>query len=182
MGSSWGAALAVRLAARHQSRVDRVTLLDGGYAALQDYPDEAVAGGEPPEAVYESLRTYLDFMRSDDPDFWNPDIEAAVVDMVREERPGGAVAPCLSQANSLECLRTMWEYRPLTDAPALQAPVHVVAALSPKESGAIHAFKRQQAAEFAQSVRQGHVTVMADTDHLIMLDRPAELARILMMP
>jgi pimeloyl-ACP methyl ester carboxylesterase len=185
VGSSWGAAVAVRLAARHPSRVDRVTLLDGGYSALQDQPEliwEALAAAEPPDAAYESLQIFLDFMRSDDPDLWNADIEAAVADMVREERPGGAVTPCLSKAHSLECLRTLWEYRPLSDAPALQAPVHVIAALTRKEPPAIHVFKQQQAAEFASSLRDGRVTVMPDTDHLIMLDRPAELARMLTMP
>jgi|GEM_PF-4004707 len=102
--SSWAGSLGVRFAAKYPERVGRLFLIDGGYFAEQSVPNanwEAMLGGDLPEEALNGFAEYFDFVRADDPQFWNEDIEAAVTDQVRLDASSGRLVPYHGRYRSL---------------------------------------------------------------------------------
>jgi pimeloyl-ACP methyl ester carboxylesterase len=124
VGHSWGAGVALELAARHPRAVIGAVLVDGGIDTLRAEMDWATAkqrlappplAGMPVEEFRRMIRTFLgDAMKI------TPQVERIVLSVMSVDRDG-RIKPRLSRANHFRILRAIW----LHDADASLARLSV---------------------------------------------------------
>jgi pimeloyl-ACP methyl ester carboxylesterase len=109
VGHSWGANVALELAARHPRRVSGAILLDGGFSSMRDRFDWRTAkrvlsppafGGIPVEAFVSGIPEHTGLERT-------PEIENVVLSLVRVDGRG-RVHPRLARSNHLKILHALW--------------------------------------------------------------------------
>ncbi len=135
-GHSWGAHVALRLAAERPSLVSALALVEGGWA------DPAVVYGswEVFSAVVRSvtapsafgdggltLDRMREYLRVRHPDWSAEAVEAAVLSL--RVGPEGALAPPLSAEQRTEILRSLWDEPPASWYPAITVPTLVMPAV-----------------------------------------------------
>jgi pimeloyl-ACP methyl ester carboxylesterase len=184
-GHSWGANVALELAASHPERVSALLLIDGGFGMLRQRPgatwEQISRDLAPPDYAGTPAETFLGWMRANNSN-WRPELAEIALNIV-ELRPDGTVGPRLSRANHMKILRAMWDEEPEAVYPAVRAPVlYVLAEPSATDGRGLEfaALKRQGIARATELLRQSpQVTVewMAETIHDIPLQRPEELAQ-----
>jgi len=183
-GHSWGANVALELAAAHPQRVAALALVDGGFGMLRQRPgatwEEVSRNLAPPQFAGTPTETYLGWMRSSIPR-WRPELSDIALNIV-ELRPDGTVGPRLARANHMRILRAMWDEDPDAIFGAIQAPVLYVLAepAQPDErQDAFLAVKRrgiESARQLMAHARRVEVQWLAETIHDIPLQRPEALA------
>jgi pimeloyl-ACP methyl ester carboxylesterase len=113
VGHSWGAMVALELAALHPRSVRGVVLVDGGVFRMRDNFDswaEAKRALAPPLLKGMSLETFRSWIGR----FWDgavevtPEIEAIVLSVMRV-RADGTIAPRLRRASHFKILHAIWE-------------------------------------------------------------------------
>ncbi|HWL91163.1 MAG TPA: alpha/beta hydrolase, partial [Actinomycetota bacterium] len=111
VGHSWGAMVALELAARHPRAVRGVVLVDGGIGSLRETMDWATAKeqlapphltGMPAEEFRRMIRTFLG-----DAVEITPEIEEIVLSVMHVDKRG-RIRPRLSRANHFRILRAIW--------------------------------------------------------------------------
>jgi pimeloyl-ACP methyl ester carboxylesterase len=188
-GHSWGANVALELAARHPDRVTALLLVDGGFGMLRERPgatwEQISRDLAPPRFAGTPRETFLGWVRQSIPNA-GPAVEEIELNIV-ELRPDDTVAPRLSFEHHMRILRAMWD----EDADALFGKVRAptlyalaeglrpeVEAVAAAEDGFLAAKRR--GAELAHQRMSAAPTVevlwMADTVHDIPLQRPDALA------
>jgi pimeloyl-ACP methyl ester carboxylesterase len=183
-GHSWGANVALELAAAHPDRVAVLLLVDGGFGMLRQRPDatwERISRElAPPDFAGTPRETFLGWVRSGNPN-WRSELEDIHLNIV-ELRPDDTVGPRLARANHMKILRAMYDEDPAALYHAIQAPVlYVLAAPShaDERSDGFLAAKRRgivEAQHLLQHSPRVEVEWMADTIHDIPLQRPEALA------
>jgi pimeloyl-ACP methyl ester carboxylesterase len=131
VGHSWGAMVALELAARHPRAVGGAVLVDGGISALRETMDWATAkqqlapphlAGMPVEEFRRMIRTFLgDVVEI------TPEIEEIVLSVMHVDRRS-RIRPRLSRANHLRILRAIWLQDPDADLERLSVPTLAVLA------------------------------------------------------
>lgn len=183
VGHSWGANVALELAAAHPQRVAALALVDGGFGMLRQRPgatwEQISRDLAPPDFAGTPSETYLGWMRSSIPG-WRPGLEDSVLNIV-ELRPDGTVGPRLSRANHMRILRAMWDEDPQAIYARVQAPVLYVLAepARDKVSDTFYQAKRRgiaAAQQMLSATPRMEVEWMADTVHDIPLQRPEALS------
>ncbi|WP_128896333.1 alpha/beta fold hydrolase [Longirhabdus pacifica] len=177
VASSWGADLAVKFSSMYPQYVEHLVLLDGGYHPVSKVPGlqwEMLEQQEFPEEALQDLSSFFTFMKSDDPDLWNEDIEHAVRDQVNI-REDGKVTFKLKREAQIACLKTMWDFDPFDAENTLKVPTTVVVAMNKNESSEMRDFKLKQSHAFCNKNNAKEV-ILENTDHLIMLDSPQKVA------
>jgi pimeloyl-ACP methyl ester carboxylesterase len=110
-GHSWGAMVAIELAARHPRSVDGAVLVDGGISSLRETMDWATVkerlapphlAGMPVDEFRAMIRTFL----GEDIEI-TPQIEEIVLSVMHVDRRG-RIRPRLSRANHFRILRAIW--------------------------------------------------------------------------
>lgn len=183
-GHSWGANVALELAAAHPGRVAALALVDGGFGMLRQRP------GATWERVREELappyyegtprETYLGWMRSSIPE-WRPELDDMVLNIV-QLHDDGTIGPRLARANHMKILRAMWDEDPDAIYSAIRCPVLYVLAEpsgASEETDGFLAAKRngiEAARRRLVSAPRVEVEWMPDTIHDIPLQRPEALA------
>lgn len=187
-GHSWGANVALELAARHPDRVDALLLVDGGFGMLRERPgatwEQVSRDLAPPRFAGTPRETFTGWIRQGIPGA-GPEVEAIELRIV-ELRPDDTVGPRLSFENHMKILRAMWDQDAAALFPAVRAPTRYILAegagvggaspaaedgfLAAKRRGAAHARERMAAAPTVE------VIWMPDTVHDIPLQRPTDLA------
>ncbi|HJQ72065.1 MAG TPA: alpha/beta hydrolase, partial [Actinomycetota bacterium] len=131
VGHSWGASVALELAAGHPRSVGGLVLVDGGLGALRDAMDWATVkevlapprlAGMPVEEFRGSIRTFL----GDGVDI-TPQIEDIALSLMRVDRQG-RIRPHLSRANHFRILRAIWLRHPDEALARLSVPTLAVLA------------------------------------------------------
>ena len=131
VGHSWGASVALELAAGHPRSVGGLVLVDGGLGALRDAMDWATVkevlapprlAGMPVEEFRGSIGTFL----GDEVDI-TPQIEDIVLSVMRVDRRG-RIRPRLSRANHFRILRAIWLRHPDEALARLSVPTLAVLA------------------------------------------------------
>lgn len=131
IGHSWGAMVALELAARHPRVVGGAVLVDGGIGSLRGEMDWATAkqrlapphlAGMPVEEFRRMIRTFL----SDAVEV-TPQIEEIVLSVMAVARDG-RIKPRLSRANHFRILRAIWLHDP--DAALARLSVSTLAILA----------------------------------------------------
>ncbi len=130
-GHSWGAMVALELAARHPRAVGGAVLVDGGIGTLRGEMDWATAkkrlapphlAGMPVEEFRRMIRTFLG-----DAVEITPEIEEVVLSVMNVDRRG-RIKPRLSRANHFRILRAIWLHDP--DAALARLSVATLAVLA----------------------------------------------------
>ena len=186
-GHSWGANVALELAARQPERVAALLLVDGGFGMLRERPgatwEQISRDLAPPRFTGTPRETFLGWVRSGIPNA-GPEIERIELNIV-ELRSDDTVAPRLSFERHMAILRAMWDEDADQLYAAIRAPTLYVLAeglradTDAEREDSFLAAKRRGAA-LAQSRMTGAPSVevvwMPDTIHDIPLQRPAALA------
>ena len=130
-GHGFGAMVAAEAALALGDRCAGVVLVDGGWEALEASTGLDVEGfqrglDEPPE-VLRSMSAFLADRAGFDPGSWDADQEQAARATIVETHAGRVVP--VTRPHVLEaCVRTMFDYDPLSTVPVIEAPVAVLVA------------------------------------------------------
>ncbi|SFG33652.1 alpha/beta fold hydrolase [Sporolactobacillus nakayamae] len=179
VGHSWGASLALHFAAHYSERVKGLMLVDAGYFNYQEWPGiswESFTDFSYPEGFLNSMDHYLDLQKQDTP-FWNEDVQRAVVDQIYETEDGSLRLKCLPETElAFSC--ALWTYHPNEHAAHLKIPISLIVAESHlQENDPITTYKKRSREHFCLLAKQTHCVIMEDASHMVMLERPEELAQ-----
>lgn len=186
-GHSWGANVALELAARAPERVATLLLVDGGFGMLRERPgatwEQISRDLAPPRFAGTPRETFLGWVRQGIPNA-GPEIERIELQIV-ELRDDDTVGPRLSFERHMLILRAMWDQDPdqlfgSVRAPTLYALAEGLRADAESADGedGFLAAKRRGAGLVEQRMTNAPVVDvfwMEDTVHDIPLHRPDEL-------
>jgi pimeloyl-ACP methyl ester carboxylesterase len=190
VGHSWGGMLALEYAARYSfgARAPaKLVLVDGGFTQMDQIPgatwEQTRQRLTPPKLAGTSVESFLS-MLSHPSQKWQPHDEAvqailANFDISTDE----LIYPRLSLEHHMEILRSIWEFQTYERFGRLRCPVLIVPASPPGPLDAddqVHLELKQQGISKAHaSIKDLRVRWMEDTIHDIPLQRPTELARLI---
>ncbi len=168
-GHSWGALIALELAATWPDLVGGLAVVDGPIAPMSMFMtwDEAATRMQPPLPVYKGLDEAAGAVRDYLRDAWDGDLADFVEAGLVEE--GGAWRSTLTAPVRLEILKAMFGAQPELLLPRVEGPILVAAA------GDFRDWRERQVA-MATEIRPDAVVHWYDSAHDIPLIRPAELA------
>lgn len=178
VGHSWGAMVALELAAASPRALAGAVLVDGGVFRMRSsFPDWAAAKAAlaPPHLAGTPVGEFRAMIRT----FWaetlevTPDVEEIVLSVMRV-RGDGTIAPHLRRANHFKILRAIWDQ----DAVALHAGLQVptLAILAEGADGGFAAAKRAAVSELAAAGAPTRVAWIRGI-HDLPLQHPEALAR-----
>jgi pimeloyl-ACP methyl ester carboxylesterase len=180
VGHSWGANVALELAARHPRLVSGAILLDGGFSSMRDRFDWRTAkrvlsppafGGIPVEAFVSGIPEQTGLERT-------PEIENVVLSLVRVDGRG-RVHPRLTRSNHLKILHALWAQDTDGLLRRLRVPTLVLAART-RDVAPEHAEFTRVKAEAASRIRAIGPPVAfewIEGIHDVPLQRPEAVAR-----
>jgi pimeloyl-ACP methyl ester carboxylesterase len=138
IGHSWGATIALELAARHPRAVAGAILVDGGLGSLRDTMDwptvkEQLApprlAGMPVDVFRRMIPSFLDGAVEA-----TPQVEDIVLSVMHVDRRG-RIRPRLSRANHFRILRAIWLHDPDAALARLSVPTLAVLARGAGDPG-----------------------------------------------
>jgi len=178
VGHSWGAMVALELAARSPRSVSGVVLVDGGVFPMRSsFPDWTTAKSAlaPPHLTGTPLEEFRAMLRT----FWSetlevtPDVERTVLSLMVVRRDG-TIRPRLSRANHFKILRAIWEQDPIALHTGLRVPA--LAILAHGDDPGLAGAKRRAARELAEAGAPTRIAWMRGI-HDLPLQHPEALAR-----
>ena len=179
-GHSWGAMVALELAARHPRAIAGAVLVDGGVHRLRDEMDwpttrERLAPprltGMPLEEFRELMRTFV----AGDVEV-TPDIEAQVLSVMRVRRDG-TITPRLARSNHFRILHAIWEQDPFDLWHRSRGPLLAIVAQDPTDAQR-HDRMRNAVARVRKLRPAGPATIeWMEGIHDLPLQHPEALAR-----
>lgn len=194
VGHSWGAMVALDYAARLHSGLrspSRLVLVDGGMTQLDDAPEDS------PPPTWEAVRERLappqlkgmllpDFLEriSQGADGWKPDEQAVPIILANfDVNEDESISPRLSSDHHMQIVRAMWDFKTFDYYPKVRVPVMMVPArpkapFSRREEQFLAA-KERGIYQAQQKLRDTQVNWLPDTVHDIPLQRPSELAGLI---
>lgn len=131
-GQSWGGNVVLELAWRQPQLVAGLALVDGGWLDLQArFPvwEDCAEVLAPPDSEGWRLANIESHLRAAHLDWPDSGIEGALACF--EHRPDGTVRPWLTRPRHMAALRGLWDHRPASRYPGVEAPVLLVPAGSP---------------------------------------------------
>jgi len=134
-GQSWGGNVVLEFGWRYPHDVRGIVCVDGGIIELAEwFPswEACLAALTPPRLDHLTVAEIEARIRADHPDLPDRAI-AAALDCFRV-REDGRIEPRLARHRHLQILRSLWEHRPSTRYPTLEAPTLLVLADTGDES------------------------------------------------
>lgn len=182
VGHSWGASLALDLAARAPSHVSKLVLVDGGYMDFRHVPGmtwDTLKRDLAPPRIDLATGEFTAAMRAELGSHWRPEFGDIFRAHMREDN--GRIYPRLPYDDHLAFLRGMWDHDLCALYPAVQAPTLLVVASFPGP-GSIDwdDLRAQTLAQMQRLVPCLRIVRMEDALHDIPMDRPAELAKMML--
>ena len=180
LGHSWGAFVALAMAALHPDRVAKLCMIDGGFSDWRKRPGATYdtfrqwlrprnVGGTPDE--------YLAKVQFHLHDCWSDRMEEIIMSMVRVGEDG-QVTDILKPSTHAQILDAMWEEPSTTWFERVKCPTLIVAAGPRANANPELTALRMDMAEAAQSgIADCRFEWIPDTIHDIGYHKPAELAR-----
>jgi pimeloyl-ACP methyl ester carboxylesterase len=180
-GHSWGALLALRLAAERPDLVAGIALIEGGWAhagVVLDSWDQFTRLLTKPESALKgaTLESVRDYHRAVYPDWPEASIEAALRSLrVNED---GSLAPCLPSEQREAIMRSIWNDPPAQWFSAVKVPALLMPAIPKPERRWEMLFTRMSAyVEPAASALSGAtVREYVDGDHDLHAQYPDRVA------
>ena len=181
-GHSWGASVALNVAARFPDRIAALGLIDGGVGRRSGTrePWEVVKARVRPRDVTGNREQFLDRLRHQLSFCWNDQVERIVQTMVYEDQEG-QIQDILRPENHLQVMHAMWQ-EPASDLyPRISCPTVIVpAGPTPERAGSERARQKQAGVESAgKAIPRCQVRWIPDTVHDIGYHKPEELARVM---
>ena len=183
IGHSWGANVALSLAAEHPERVSKLAMIDGGFFDWTLWPgidSESFRERLRPRDVSGTREEFLDRLREQLVECWSDQLEQIVMSMVRVGGDG-LVRDILEPTNHAQVLDAMWNEPSSAFFSRISCPTLIVAA-GPRRDRANSEFalRRETMAAAAQAaIKECRVEWIPDTFHDIGYHKPHELARAL---
>ncbi|MDQ6771971.1 MAG: alpha/beta hydrolase [Candidatus Dormibacteraeota bacterium] len=179
-GHSWGASVALSLAAAHPESAAGLMLVDGGFSTLSGMMTwaDAAARMQPPLPVYQDLEAASDAQAAYLDEAWGPDL----VDFVQAglvEAPGGGLTVKLTAPVRLLILRDLFDLDPLPLVSDVAGPlVLAVAGVTwPGPEGERFADWKRRSVETIQEARPEVLARWFESRHDIPLYQPGALAQ-----
>lgn len=179
-GHSWGAMVALELAACHPKSIAGAVLVDGGMQHMRsemDWPATKAAlapprlAGMPLDEFRGLMRTFLGEAVE-----VTPALEAQVLSVMRVRRDG-TITPRLAHTNHFRILRAIWEQDPYELWRRVRVPTLVIVARDRADTQR-HARMYRAVARVREMTHDGLVTVeWMDGIHDLPLHHPEALAR-----
>lgn len=182
MGHSWGGHVASNLAAIHPARVKRLVMIDGGFLDGRLFPEptwEGFSNRLSPRNVSGNREQFLDRLRTQMAEFWNPEIERIVQTMVYEDAEG-MIQDILRPENQGQVIQAMWD-DPCSDTlPQVQCPTLIVPAgpTPDRAQSEFAAMRRRMVEAAAAALPNGRVEWIPETIHDIGYHKPGALADV----
>lgn len=182
VGHSWGASLALDLAACAPASLSKLVLIDGGYMDFQHVPGmtwERLAQDLAPPRIDLPTDQFTTAMQAEFASHWRPEFGDIVRAHMRED--DGRISARLPFDDHLAYLHGMWEHDLRALYPLVQASTLLVVASHPGP-GSLDwdDLRTQTLAEMRRLMPRLRIVHMQDTLHDIPMDRPAELARMVL--
>lgn len=181
VGHSWGANVALELAARRSRAIRGIVLIDGGFISLGERFDwrSAKAVLAPPDLRGTPLHEFLEFMRYElrDGIEITPEVEAVFLSLMRVDRHGN-IHPRLSRANHLRILRALWMQDTIGLLRRIRVAALVLAVRSRPEGADSTGFmeEKERAARVVRSIGDPVRFEWIDGIHDVPLQRPEAVA------
>lgn len=181
VGHSWGANVALELAARRPRTTRGVVLIDGGFIGLRERFDWRTAKAvlAPPDLRGTPLHEFLEFVRYEHRAGIEitPEIEAVFLSLMRVGRHGN-IHPRLSRANHLRILRALWMQDTMGLLRGIRVPTLVLAVRSRPEAADSAGFmeEKERAAKVVRSIGDPVRFEWIDGVHDVPLQRPEAVA------
>lgn len=182
VGQSWGGNVVLQYAVDHPNEVSRLVLLDGGFIEPQLQGTtwaEAETRMAPPD-LRMSVNSFVSRMQSRLGSTYSDAVRDAILgNFWIDER--GIIHPRLTREHHLRLARALWEHRPSRIYDKVSVPTLVI----PAEASGVSVDperlrgKRHAVALAEQRLPRGRVLWMRDSIHDVQLQRPAELAAVL---
>ena len=186
VGHSWGAMVALQLAAVKAEQVKALVLVDGATNQLSARPswsrEQAIKDLAPPRFAGTPRETFLSYYRNSPlGGQWSSELEESILKIV-QLRDDDAVAPRLDYENHLQIISAMWD-QPTFE---LYRKVHCTTTLIVADQEPVNETMkefmnmRKQGIAHIQEVRSDvRIVIMHNTMHDIPLQHPEELAEII---
>ena len=181
-GHSWGASIAASLAASRPGLAFHLMMIDGGFLSPSRRTGMTIERWEAmlaPEEIYATVDTYL-AAASHSLGGLTPELEDIFMASVYLN-PDGSVREKLSRENQVRILRAMWDFRPEELYPKLACPATLIAARSSDPE--MQPFVQRKEAGINEVLRilpQAQAVWMDDAVHDLQLQRPRELAQVML--
>jgi pimeloyl-ACP methyl ester carboxylesterase len=184
VGHSWGANVALQLAADYPDAARGIVLVDGGFIERSGDStwEQAEADMRPPDIDGTPVERFLGFVRNwpNLKDIYSPQIEQMVLANF-DVRDGKIYRP-LSIPNHMKIARAIYEQKPSELLRRVALPVLIVPAIREAAGEAERRWQeyREQGLAAIRRVRPDiRVQPMLDSIHDVPVQRPAELARVI---
>ncbi len=186
-GHSWGATVALNLAARFPDRVSALGLIDGGVSRSNTPSNEPAQTWDQvkarirPRDVSGTRQEFLHRLQTQLSFCWNEQIERVVQTMVYEDQDG-QIQDILRPENHLQVMRAMWEEPTSAIYNKVACPTIIIpAGPTPERADTERAIAKRAGVEAAsRSIRQSQVRWIPETVHDIGYHKPQELAEVML--
>jgi len=177
VGQSWGGNVVLEFGWRHPGEVRGISCVDGGIIELADWFgswETCLSALTPPRLDHLTLAELEGRMRAVSPELPDRAIAAALhCFRVRED---GRIEPRLARERHLQILRSLWEHRPSTRYPTLEAPTLLILADTGDEARTSAKRRAEEKARAAAPRLRSHWFSPAHHDvHSQFPDRVADL-------
>ncbi len=188
VGHSWGGNVAVHFAALYPQVPRGLVLVDGGFLEPASYPGMTWSRARrelaPPDlrgvTVAELLQRARGWLQGLD---WTPELEAILMAQFQVAEDG-TVRPCLSRENHMQVVRALWEQRPSQLYTRIPCPVLMVPArhdnVTSGRMADFQAIKERNVATAQARLVRSRTVWMPDSVHDVQLQRPRELAQLIL--
>jgi pimeloyl-ACP methyl ester carboxylesterase len=178
VGHSWGAAVALALAAERPELAAGLVVVDGAtssFSRLMSW-DEAAARMQPPLPTYADLEAAAAAQRQYLGESWADDLRDFVRSGLVEAQAGG-LSPTLTAGVRLQILRELFDFQPELEFASVEGPV-LLAMAGQVWPGAPPEFveRRRRAVDEVVELRPDAQVRWYESRHDVPLIRPAELA------
>ena len=179
-GHSWGATVALKVAARAPDRVIALGLIDGGTSHSSGPRESDVNGRARPRNVSGRRWEFLARLRTQLSSCWNHHIERIVQTMVFEDRDG-AMQDILRPENHIQVMHAMWEEPASQAYPKILCPTLIIpAGPRAQQAGGERALvKQERVVAAAQAIKNSRVRWIPETVHDIGYHKAKELAQVI---
>ena len=181
-GHSWGANVALNVAARYPERVFALGLIDRGVSPSGGTRGswEEVRASATPRDVSGTRQEFLDRLRTQLSFCWNDQVERIVQTMIYEDHEGH-IQDILRPENHIQVMRAMWEKPASETYPNIACPTIIIpAGPTPQRAGTERArVKHESVAAANRGITNSRVHWIPETVHDIGYHKPEELARVI---